>query len=68
MCTQAALAKLVAAWKVEKATFTKGKLESPPLLPGEACEGCTVAICCDSNPLVAPSGKIPTCDCSGAPH
>lgn len=65
---QAALKKLVAAWKVEVATFTKSRLISPPLLPGEACEGCTVAICCDSDPFKAPAGKIPTCDCNGKPY
>ena len=65
---QAALKKIVAAWKVEVATFTRSSLISPPLLPGEACEGCTVAICCDGDPFVAPAGKPPTCDCNGAPY
>ena len=61
--------QLVAAWKRELAEFTREHLVSPPLLPGEACEGCTIAICCDGNPLVAPSpGKLPTCDCNGKPH
>ena len=58
--------KLVAAWKVGKATFTKGSLISPPLLPGEACDGCSVAICCDQDPFM-PSKKQPTCDCNGKP-
>jgi hypothetical protein len=64
---QAALAKIVAAWKVEVATFTRSSLISPPLLPGEACEGCTVAICCDGDPFSAPT-KPPTCDCDGKPY
>ena len=61
------LAPLLQAWKVEVATFTRSRLISPPLLPGEACEGCTVAICCDGNPFVAPE-KPPTCDCNGKPY
>ena len=64
----AAQKKLVAAWKIEFATFTRGKLMAPPLLPGEACEGCTVAICCDSDPFKASTGAKPTCDCNGKPY
>lgn len=61
------LASSLQAWKKEVATFTRSKLISPPLLPGEACEGCTVAICCDGNPFAAPE-KPPTCDCNGKPY
>eukprot|EP01051_Picozoa_sp_SAG22_P001157 SAG22_NODE_43_length_25304_cov_5.394644_9_plen_177_part_00 len=73
-CNQALAAvikQFVAARTEEMATFTHGKLVSPPLLPGEACEGqgCTVAICCDQNPFAAPAaGKKVTCDCNGAPY
>eukprot|EP01043_Picozoa_sp_COSAG02_P019341 COSAG02_NODE_926_length_15856_cov_13.975566_19_plen_273_part_00 len=63
----AALKALVKAFAEEKATFTKGNLESIPELPGESCEGCTVAICCDGDPFHTHS-KSPTCDCNGEPY
>ena len=47
----------------------QGHLITPAMLPGEACEGCPVAICCDNDPFTAPAaGKLPTCDCNGKPY
>jgi hypothetical protein len=63
----AAVEALVKAWAEEKATFSKGKLESIPELPGEGCQGCTIAICCDGDPFHT-QPKPPTCDCNGEPY
>ena len=41
----AALTKIVAAYKVELATFTHGSLVAPELLPGEA--NGQIRLCCD---------------------
>jgi hypothetical protein len=60
----AALAKIVAAYKVELATFTYGSLVEPDLLPGEKAG---VRLCCDKDPFKAAPASF-TCDCNGAPY
>jgi arylsulfatase A len=62
---QAAKAKLVAAYQTEIATFTRGTLVEPDLLPGEV--GATVRICCDKDPFKAPPANF-SCDCDGSPY
>jgi hypothetical protein len=60
----AALAKLVAAYKNEVATFTYGHLIAPTALPGEA--NGQVRVCCDKDPFKPPPSNF-TCDCNGPP-
>ena len=60
-----ATARIVAAVKVEMATFTYGMLVAPALLPGEGEPGHTaVGICCDKDPFKPPPPNY-TCDCTG---
>lgn len=62
----AATAKIVAAVKVEMATFTYGILVAPELLPGEQ-GGATLNICCDKDPF-KPVPANYSCDCDGRPY
>lgn len=64
----AVITKINAAYDHEQATFTWGRLESPPLLPGEA-QG-ILGICCDAakDGGGVPSVKDATCDCNGKPY
>ena len=60
-----ALAKIVAAVKIEMATFTYGRLVAPALLPGE--QNNAVGICCDKDPF-KPMPANYSCDCNGRPY
>ena len=61
----AAKAKLVSAYKTELATFTRGTLVMPKLLPGEVGgDAAHVRICCDKDPFKVPPTNF-TCDCNG---
>jgi len=59
-----AKSQLVAAYKKELATFERGQLVEPDLLPGEEAG---VRVCCDKNPFKQAPDKF-TCDCNGAPY
>ena len=64
---RAVVVALNAAFDKEQATFTWGKLVSPPLGPGEDAN--KFGICCDAT---KDGGTKPvanaTCDCNGAPY
>jgi len=60
----AVVARFVKAYQKELATFTRGKLIEPDLLPGEKAG---VRVCCDKDPFQPPPTDF-TCDCNGAPH
>lgn len=64
----AAKAKLVSAYKTELATFTRGTLVMPKLLPGEVDgDAAHVRVCCDKDPFKVPPTNF-TCDCNGLPY
>jgi len=60
-----AVAKIVAAVKVEMSSFTYGTLVAPDLLPGEI--NGSVGICCDKDPFSPPPANF-SCDCNGRPY